>query len=82
MCAFFRTPIHDLVDVLIRHQIVLTDTSMMTGLWSDPPITPRLAIHLFNVTNSEAVLASGAIPIGTFQAIDSSLLQYGNNLIK
>ena len=37
MCAFFRAPIHDFVDLLIRQQFALTNDSMMTPLWMNPP---------------------------------------------
>ena len=42
MCAFFRAPIHDFVDLLIRQQFALTNNSMMTPLWMNPPVAPKL----------------------------------------
>jgi len=57
MCAFFRAPIHDFVDLLIRQQFALTNDSMMTPLWMNPPVAPKLQVYLFNVTNSEEFLA-------------------------
>ena len=56
-CAFFRAPIHDFVDLLIRQEFALTNDSMLTPLWMNPPLVPKLQVYLFNVTNAEAFLA-------------------------
>ena len=52
-CAFFRTPLRELADKLISNQMKLTESSMMTNLWKDPPLTPKLHVYLYNVTNHE-----------------------------
>ncbi len=44
MVAFFRTPIHDFVDFMIRQQVALASDSMMTELWTNPPVTPLLKV--------------------------------------
>ena len=57
MCTFFRLPIKNTVDFLIQQQTALTEESMMTGLWKNPPLKPTLEVFIFNVTNSEEFLA-------------------------
>ena len=57
MCAFFRTPLHDLVDLMIQKQTAMTKSSMMTSLWVEPPFNPRLHVYVYNVTNHEAFLS-------------------------
>ena len=42
MCAFFRAPIRDMADLLIRQQFALTNDSMMTPMWMNPPLVPKL----------------------------------------
>ena len=51
MCAFFRAPIRDMADLLIRQQFALTSDSMMTPLWMSPPLVPKLqGIHYYTKT--------------------------------
>ena len=33
---------------------------MMTSLWKDPPVTPKLYVYMFNVTNHEDFLSGKA----------------------
>ena len=56
LCAFFRVPIKNRVDFLIQKQTSLTQDSMMVDLWKNPPLTPKLEVYVYNVTNSEAFL--------------------------
>ena len=55
MCAFFRAPIHDFVDLLIRQQFALTNNSMMTPLWMNPPVAPKLQGNLFRGMGNKIV---------------------------
>ena len=57
MCAFFRAPIKNTVDFLIQQQTALTEESMMTELWRNPPLKPKLEVFIFNVTNAEKFLS-------------------------
>ena len=41
---------------MVKKQISLTKSSMMTSLWSDPPVTPKFEIYVFNVTNANEFL--------------------------
>ena len=55
MCAFFRAPIHDFVDLLIRQQFALTNDSMMTPLWMNPPVAPKLQGNLLRGIDNKIV---------------------------
>ena len=55
MCAFFRAPIHDFVDLLIRQQFALTNNSMMTPLWMNPPVAPKLQGSLLGGIDNKIV---------------------------
>ena len=55
MCAFFRAPIHDFVDLLIRQQFALTNNSMMTPLWMNPPVAPQLQGNLLRGIDNKSV---------------------------
>ena len=55
MCAFFRAPIHDFVDLLIRQQFALTNNSMMTPLWMNPPVAPKLKGNLLRGIDNKIV---------------------------
>ncbi len=38
-------------------QFSLAPNSVFTSIWTDPPMTPRLEVYVFNVTNHEAFLS-------------------------
>ena len=42
LCAFFRQPLKTIVDGLIQYQTSISPDSMMTGLWMNPPLTPKV----------------------------------------
>ena len=45
------------VDDFVLNQMKLTESSMMTTLWKDPPVNARLHVYIFNVTNHEGFLS-------------------------
>ena len=59
MCAFFRAPIHDFVDLLIRQQFALTNNSMMTPLWMNPPVAPKLKGNLLRGIDNKIITCLG-----------------------
>ena len=46
-----------IVDDFVLNQMKLTESSMMTTLWKDPPVNARLHNYIFNVTNHEDFLS-------------------------
>lgn len=44
LATFFRATIHNWVDAYILKQNALSEHSMMTQLWVDPPLTPQLRV--------------------------------------
>ena len=62
LCAFFRQPLKTILDGLIQYQTSISPDSMMTGLWMNPPLTPKLEVFIYNVTNAEPFL-NGSQPL-------------------
>ncbi len=46
----------------MEKELALTQDTHMLRLWSDPPLTPKLKIFIFNVTNPDEILA-GKVPV-------------------
>ncbi|KAF5284247.1 hypothetical protein FQR65_LT00247 [Abscondita terminalis] len=51
------------VKLVINHQIVLKSGSQTFGWWAKPPVTPRISIYIYNVTNADEFLNNGSKPI-------------------
>ena len=61
LCLIFNVPIQTFVELLMEKELALTADTQMLRLWSDPPLTPKLKVFLFNVTNPDEILA-GKVP--------------------
>lgn len=57
LCLIFNVPIQTFVELLMEKELALTADTQMLRLWSDPPLTPKLKVFLFNVTNPDEILA-------------------------
>jgi len=62
LCLIFYLPIQTFVELLMEKELALTPDTHMLRLWSDPPLTPKLKVFVFNVTNPDEILA-GKVPI-------------------
>ncbi|XP_031330214.1 scavenger receptor class B member 1 isoform X1 [Photinus pyralis] len=51
------------VNLVVQHQIVLKNGSQAFGWWRKPPVTPRISIYVYNVTNADDFLNNGSKPI-------------------
>ena len=50
--AFLSPGIRAAVAASIRAQSALTPQSQMLGVWTAPPVVPRMKVYVFNVTNA------------------------------
>ena len=62
-----RTGVHD----FMQHQFSLAPGTLFTSVWTDVPMTPKIEVWVFNVTNHEAYLAGreeklSVVEIGPF----------------
>ena len=62
LCLIFYLPIQTFVELLMEKELALTPDTHMLRLWSDPPLTPKLKVFIFNVTNPDEILA-GKVPV-------------------
>lgn len=51
-----------LVDVLMNREIALRDGGRTFNWWRKPPVTPRLNVYIYNVTNADEFLNDGEKP--------------------
>ncbi|KAK4878126.1 hypothetical protein RN001_010632 [Aquatica leii] len=51
------------VKLVINHQIILKNGTQAFGWWAKPPVTPRISIYIYNVTNADEFLNNGSKPI-------------------
>ncbi|XP_043529819.1 scavenger receptor class B member 1 isoform X1 [Frieseomelitta varia] len=51
-----------LVDVLLNREIALRDGGRTFNWWREPPVSPRLSIYIYNVTNADEFLNDGEKP--------------------
>lgn len=51
-----------LVDVLLNKQIALREGGRTFNWWREPPVSPRLSIYIYNVTNADEFLNVGEKP--------------------
>ena len=62
LSVFFREPFITILDGWIQYQTSLAPNSMMLKLWMNPPLTPKLEVYIYNVTNAEQFL-NGSQPL-------------------
>jgi len=62
LCLIFYLHIQTFVELLMEKELALTPDTHMLRLWSDPPLTPKLKVFIYNVTNPEEILA-GKVPV-------------------
>ncbi|XP_076754622.1 epithelial membrane protein [Xylocopa sonorina] len=51
-----------LFDALLNRQIALRDGTRSFNWWREPPVTPRLSVYIYNVTNADEFLNDGEKP--------------------
>lgn len=51
-----------LVDVLLNREIALRDGGRTFNWWREPPVSPRLSVYIYNVTNADEFLNDGEKP--------------------
>lgn len=52
-----------IVNLIIDSQVVLRKGGQSFGWWSKPPVTPRIQVYVYNVTNADEFLNNGSKPI-------------------
>ncbi|KAK7793327.1 hypothetical protein R5R35_003063 [Gryllus longicercus] len=51
------------VDLVIDHELPLSESSMTFQWWRKPPVNPVMRIYVYNVTNADEFLNNGSKPI-------------------
>lgn len=52
-----------LINFIVDHQVALRPGSQTFGWWQKPPVTPKISIYVYNVTNANEFLNNGSKPI-------------------
>ncbi|GLG93833.1 uncharacterized protein GBIM_01172 [Gryllus bimaculatus] len=51
------------VDLVIDHELPLSESSMTFQWWRKPPVNPVMRVYVYNVTNADEFLNNGSKPI-------------------
>lgn len=51
-----------LVEILLNREIALRDGGRTFNWWREPPVSPRLSVYIYNVTNADEFLNVGEKP--------------------
>ncbi|CAK9832022.1 Scavenger receptor class B member 1 [Anthophora retusa] len=52
-----------LIDLVLNREIALREGGRTFNWWREPPVTPRLSVYIYNVTNADEFLNDGEKPV-------------------
>lgn len=53
----------NLIDIVINKQVALRDGGRTFRWWREPPVSPKLRVYIYNVTNADEFLNNGEKPV-------------------